>query len=107
MEMIEDRLLGLIQRDAVAQARHVTLHEFDDALVGLGIVAPEAIDFARKEVAHDAQSDVEIAREQGGGRSGLALLDDRRPELGQKRNVALNLALAHALAYGAHDEAAL
>src|SRR5581483_5695412 len=107
IEVSENRLAAFVRREPRAQPRHVGLHELDDARRDRGVVAPELVDVARKQIAHRAQRQIEIAVEHGRRSAALALFQDRGPKLGEKGDVALNLAPAHALARRAHDEAAL
>src|SRR5581483_3610722 len=106
-EVIEDRLRALVKRDPRAQARQVLLNELHDALVGFRVVAPQALDVAGEMIAHRAQGNVEVAVEDRRRRAGLRLAQDRCPQTGEEVGVALDLALADALAGGAHDKAAL
>ncbi len=106
LEAVEERLGAVIERDARAQPRHVGLHELDDALVHFFVVTPEFFNIARKQVANGAQCEVEIVVEHRGRFGGLALEQNRRPQLGEKLDVVLDFAVAHAFAGGADDEAA-
>src|SRR5512146_2943838 len=107
LEVIENRLGALVHRQARAQSRHVVLDELLDTLEGLGGGAPELVDLAGKQVAHRAQGHVEVAVENCRRRALLVLGQDRGPQPGEEVGVALDFPLAHALARGAHDEAAL
>ena len=96
-----------MQRHARPQPRHVILHELHDPAVGRRIIAPEPVNFAGKKIAHDPERHVEVTVEDRRGRHALVLAQDRAPQLGQKRDVALDFAPADAFARGAHDEPAL
>src|SRR6185295_17983196 len=105
-ELLEERRPLAEEPDLADQARLHLVEELDDALVGLLAVHPEDGEVLAQQIAHHAQSEVEVLVHQRGRRHAAGAEADLLPQPREVDEVALELLAPLALAGRAHDQAA-
>ena len=105
-EALEQRLLVLVELDALDQLRAGALEERDEAVVLLLVVDERALEVGAEDVAHDAHGEVGLLEDhRGRGGLGGALAEDL-VELEEVLDLALEVLLLGARGGRADDRAA-